>query len=139
MQVEAAFLFSSGSGGPHTMTLINILTCREKALISCNSSLPELPIPDCSHQSFFQTFQTQTQSRCLGAIQTGWGQDTERPSSGISADSDHLIHTTSVTSERMTRCVLARWEGFTNSRHRQWRKKTQRIVSREVQGRNLAV
>lgn len=53
------------------MSQINVLTYRGKALISCNSSLLELPIPDCSHQSSFQMFQTQMQSRCLGAIQKG--------------------------------------------------------------------
>lgn len=109
---EGCFPLLEWIGGLHTMSQINVLTCRGKAPTSCNSSLLELPTPDCSHPSFFQTFQTQMPSRCLGAIQKGLGRDKGQPSSGISIGSAHPIHTTSVTSEQTASCVLARWEGI---------------------------
>lgn len=125
------------TGGSHTKSQMDVLTCRGKALISCSFSLLELPIPDCSHQSSFQMFQTQMQSRCLGATRRGMGRDKGRPSSGISIGSARPTHTTSVTSGQTARRVLARqegiWTGVANSRH-----KTQRTGSGGGQGERKA-
>lgn len=79
---------------------INVITCREKAQTSHNSSLLEMPTHNGSRPSFFQMFLTPMQSRCLGATQIGWGQDKEPPSSGTSFGSAHLTHPTLSKSER---------------------------------------
>ena len=101
-----------GREGPERSSLplqvpkADVITCQEKAPISRNSSLPELPTHSCSRPSSFQMFLTRMQSRCLGARQTDWGQDKEPPSSGTSSGFVHLTQPTSSASGRKDRTQL---------------------------------